>query len=446
MNVTFAQLQTLYDVSRQINSELNLKKLLDDIMDQAVDLLRAEKGLILFKNNKTKETEVRVARSIDKQNLGSYIEMSRSVVKKVLNDGKTVHLEKVPRPMTTDKAVSLYTFKIKSVLCVPLRNRERLIGVIYLDTTKPGHFFTQDDVFFLEAFANLSGIAIENAKSYQEIEKLVEERTHELQQKHGDLKDAYRELKKTQMQLIQAEKMASLGMLVAGIVHEINTPLSSIYSNNDVSLRSFKRIKNDIKTHFSNSSSPHMEGMIQKLNKVENLATVNTEACTRIMEIIKGLKNFARLDEEELKEVDLHEGIESTLEILQYLWEDRIKIIKDYADIPHIRCKARQVNQVFMNLLANACQAIEGDGKIFIQTQLKDSSIQVTIKDTGKGIASEYLEKIFDPGFTTKGVGVGTGLGLSIAYNIIKDHGGTITVESEINKGSTFTIKFSHRD
>jgi len=108
---------------------------------------------------------------------------------------------------------------------------------------------------------------------------------------------------------------------------------------------------------------------------------------------------------------------------------------------PPLRCKASQINQVFMNLLVNACQAIEGDGKIFIQTQLTDDTIDVAIKDTGVGIASENLEKVFDPGYTTKGVGVGTGLGLSIAYKIIEDHGGSIEVESELAKGSTFTIK-----
>ena len=140
------------------------------------------------------------------------------------------------------------------------------------------------------------------------------------------------------------------------------------------------------------------------------------------------LKNFSRLDEEEFKAVNIHEGIDSTLEIIQYLCENRIEIIKDYADLPHLRCKANQINQVFMNLFVNACQAIEGDGKIFIQTQLKDDTIDVAINDTGVGIASENLEKVFDPGYTTKGVGVGTGLGLSIAYKIIEDHGGSIEV------------------
>ncbi len=443
-NITFAQLQTLYEVSRQINSELNLQKLLDDIMDQAVDLLQAEKGLILFKNPTTKETEVRVARSIEKQNLGNFIAMSRSVVDQVSNSGKPVFLEKVPDPQNRDAPTSLHRYHIKSVLCVPLRIRERLVGVIYLDTTKPGHFFKQDDVFFLEAFANLAGISVENAKSYQEVEKLVDERTHELQQKHGELKAAYQDLKATQLQLIRSQNMASLGMLAAGIAHEVNTPLGSIYSNNDVSLRSFKKLREDIETLVPDASSPHMASMIKALNTLEELAAVNNEACTRIMDIVKGLRNFSRLDEEEFKAVNLHEGIDSTLEIVHYLCENRIEIIQEYADLPALPCKASQINQVFMNLIVNACQAIEGDGKIIIRTHLHDAAIQVEIQDTGRGIPSKDLEKIFDPGFTTKGVGVGTGLGLSIAYKIIEDHGGSIDVESDLDKGSTFTLKLPH--
>ncbi|MCH8021397.1 GAF domain-containing protein [candidate division KSB1 bacterium] len=448
-NITFAQLQTLHEVSRKINSQLNLQKLLDEIMDLAVELLKAEKGLILFKNSANGEIEVQVARAIDKQALNSFIAMSRSIIEKVANEAKAVFLERFPGPKKKNAPKSFYEFDIMSVLCVPLQSRGQLIGVIYLDTTKPNHFFKKDDLFFLEAFANLAGIAVENAKSYQEVEKLntnleklVDERTHELQQKHGELKDAYQDLKAAQLQLIRSEKMASLGMLVAGIAHEVNTPLGSIYSNNDVFLRCFKKLREDIETLLANSSTDtHRPGMIKALDTVENLAEVNKEACTRIMEIVKGLKNFSRLDEEEFKAVNIHEGIDSTLEIIQYLCENRIEIIKDYADLPHLRCKASQINQVFMNLFVNACQAIEGDGKIFIQTQLTDDTIDVAIKDTGVGIASENLEKVFDPGYTTKGVGVGTGLGLSIAYKIIEDHGGSIEVESELAKGSTFTIK-----
>ncbi len=144
--------------------------------------------------------------------------------------------------------------------------------------------------------------------------------------------------------------------------------------------------------------------------------------------------------------VNIHEGIDNTLEIIQHLYENCIEIIKQYAELPLLRCKASQLNQVFMTILVNACQAIEGEGKIFISTNFQDDTIHIIFKDTGVGIPSANLNKIFDPGFTTKGVGVGIGLGLSIAYKIIEDQGGSIEVESEVAKGSTVTIKLPYSE
>jgi len=138
---------------------------------------------------------------------------------------------------------------------------------------------------------------------------------------------------------------------------------------------------------------------------------------------------------------DFKEEIENTLTLLHHEFKNRIKVVKEYGDIPDVKCRVSQMNQVFMNLLVNACQAIEGEGTITIRTLLEDGNVLVRIKDTGRGIAKENLDKVFSPGFTTKGVGVGTGLGLSICYNIIEEHDGRIYVESEINEGSQFTIE-----
>ncbi|MFQ5632081.1 MAG: sensor histidine kinase, partial [bacterium] len=176
------------------------------------------------------------------------------------------------------------------------------------------------------------------------------------------------------------------------------------------------------------------------LHTLEKVTSVNKQACERISGIVKSLKNFARLGEEEVKIVNIHDGLDSTLELLKYLFEKRIRIIKEYGRIPSIRCKAAQLNQVFTNILHNACQAIENQGEIRIRTIHQNGQIQVSISDTGGGISPENLNRIFDPGFTTKGVGVGTGLGLSIAYKIVEDHSGKIEVESEAGEGSKFTI------
>lgn len=451
-NITYSQLKTLYEVSKKINSQLNFERLLDEIMDLAIELLHAEKGMILFRDQSSGDLSVKVARSMDKRTIQEVVEFSRSIIKKVESEGKPVLLQNVPSFKDLEKSKSLVRYKIRSVICVPLWTKEQLLGTIYLDTTKSKHFFKEQDLFFLEAFANLAAIAIENARNYQEIENLnqnlegtVEDRTRELREKHQELKKAYQELEGAQLQLVRSEKMASLGMLVAGIAHEINTPLGSINSNSDMFLRSFEKVHQSLKNILMNISNETAADIIKTLEVLKKLSHVNKDACGRIMQIVKALRNFARLDEEEFKSVDIHEGLDNTLALIQYKCEGWIEVIKEYGEVPLLSCRAGQLNQVFMNLLVNSCQAIKGKGKIHIKTYFDGDKIHIQIRDTGAGIPSENLNKIFDPGFTTKGVGVGTGLGLSITYKIIEDHDGTIHVESEVGKGTTFTLTIPYK-
>jgi signal transduction histidine kinase len=414
-NVTFSQLQTLYEVSNKINTNLNLKDLLNQIMDLAIELLNAEKGLIFLNKPESGKLEVEIARAMDKKTLKNVLELSRSMVEKVARDRESILVEKTPD--TSGASKSIVRFKIKSLLCVPLKSKDDLLGVIYLDTTKTKNLFKHDDLLFLEAFANLAGIAIENAKNYQELdnlnqnlENLVKERTKDLQQKHEQLKATHEELKSTQLQLIQAEKMASLGKLVAGIAHEVNSPLGTIHSNSDVFYRGLKKIKNQLEDFDQADSKDQILNMIQILNDIQELTQTNKEATQRIQKIVQSLKSFARLDEGEIIEVDIREGIDSTLDLIQNSYKDRIEIKKNYGEIPPLRCNAGQLNQVFMNVLVNACEAIKGKGKIQIQTKQDNNNIRIEIIDTGIGIKAENLTKVLDPGFTSKTRGIGTGL------------------------------------
>jgi two-component system, NtrC family, sensor kinase len=233
-------------------------------------------------------------------------------------------------------------------------------------------------------------------------------------------------------QLIQTDKMAALGLLVAGVAHEINTPMGAIHSNNDIMLRAVTRIRKNLEPDTNKE-------VVRLLGILEEVCHNNETAAERIMHIVRSLKNFARLDEADRKRVDLHEGIESTLTLLQHQLRSRIRIEKQFGEIPGVLCHPNQLNQVFMNILANAAQAIAGAGVIKIGTWRDGDFVKISIADTGVGIPRENLSKIFDPGFTTKGVGVGTGIGLSICYKIIEDHGGTIEVDSS-KAGTTFTI------
>jgi PAS domain S-box-containing protein len=265
---------------------------------------------------------------------------------------------------------------------------------------------------------------LEQAK--QDLEIIVEKRTLELRQK--------------QVQLVQSEKMAALGHLVAGVAHEINTPLGALKSNNDLLIRALSKMRSVVEDPATPATIRDHPQLGKILASIEDLNAINKSAMERIVTIVRSLRQFTRLDNAEQARVDIHEGLESTLTLVHHELKNRIEVHKDYAALPPITCYPNKINQVLMNILVNASQAIEGPGDIFVKTSRTGDNVVIEIRDTGKGIAKENLDKIFDPGFTTKGVGVGTGLGLSIVYQIIEEHNGKVEIESETGKGTTFRI------
>jgi signal transduction histidine kinase len=232
--------------------------------------------------------------------------------------------------------------------------------------------------------------------------------------------------------------MASLGKLVAGIAHEINTPLGAIHSAQDTLARAVGRLRAITERDCPDGrDQPDTQQAFQILQDVHRVIETGTR---RVTTIVRGLRNFARLDEAERKEADLHACLEEALLLIHHDLKNRVQVVKDYGDLPPVVCYPGRLNQIFLNLLNNAQQAIEGDGTIAITTRRQEGEARISIRDSGAGIPPEQLPRIFDPGFTSKGVGVGTGLGLSICYQIVQDHGGRIEVESELGHGSTFTV------
>lgn len=243
----------------------------------------------------------------------------------------------------------------------------------------------------------------------------------------------FRELQETQLQLLQSEKMASLGQLVAGVAHELNTPMGALQSNTQTERAALERIR----TLLECGDIESLSGAVAIL---EEMNGVNEAAARRMTKIVGNLRKFARLDESEWKSADVREGLDETLALVEHQTKTRIEIKKFYGNVPRVNCYAGQLNQVFMNLIVNAIQAIDGEGGIRIETRLENDEVIVRIADTGAGIPESDIARVFDPGFTTKGVGVGTGLGLSICYRIVQNHSGRLTVSSEEGKGSVFTI------
>jgi two-component system NtrC family sensor kinase len=247
------------------------------------------------------------------------------------------------------------------------------------------------------------------------------------------------EVERIRAKLVDASRMAALGGLMASIVHEINTPIGSILSNNEVMLRSLNAIEQKIAAS-PDADSPGLKKALSIIEMMRGLASVDKIACERISSVVRGLKTFSRADDGQPRETDLHEQISDTLKLVSCQYRQRIRVETDFGDLPPVECYPQLLNQVFLNVLVNAGQAIEGEGVVTVRTRREGEMVRVSISDTGHGIPPDRMAKLFQTGFTTKPVGVGTGLGLSISRQIIDKHHGRIEVESAEGAGTTFHI------
>ncbi len=305
----------------------------------------------------------------------------------------------------------------------------------------------------------------ENARIVREqniiLEAKVTERTHELKASNEELNKTLKDLKEAEMQLVESEKMASLGQLTAGIAHEINNPINFVTSN-------VKPLKRDVQMMIDmlgqieeiSLQDGSVDDKRQKIDdlkqeydfdylktEIDYLINGINEGSSRTAEIVKGLRIFSRLDEDDLKKADINEGLDSTLVIVNNQLDNRIEVIKQFGELPMVECYPGKLNQVFMNMISNALHAIksrykeEKGGALTLATSANDTHVLISIRDNGTGMDENTKKKLFEPFFTTKDVGEGTGLGLSIAYNTIVKHNGTITVNSELGVGTEFIIE-----
>ncbi|MGD1805437.1 trifunctional serine/threonine-protein kinase/ATP-binding protein/sensor histidine kinase [Dapis sp. BLCC M126] len=474
---------TVLKASQALAQEIHLEQLLEKLINIIVENAGAEKCILAFYREENLVIEA-VRNSNGSQSilqcslLKDSQDVPQSIVNYVSRTKEILMIEDACKDTTFAIDAYLVKHQPKSVLCLPINHRNKLIGIIYLENNLMPGAFTNNHLDVLNLLSTQIAISLENAMLYgnlaaanQNLEDKVEQRTQQLNQKNEEiteqnhvLQETLVQLKQTQAQLIQAEKMSSLGQMVAGIAHEINNPVSFIHGNIEYASQYVQDLFNLIDT--VQECFPVLPEEVQTIIEEIDLDFLQKDlvklfgsmevGTRRIREIVGSLRNFSRLDESDWKEVDIHQGIESTLLILKNRLKPNenhpeITVIKDYGQLPLVNCYAGQLNQVFMNILNNAIDALlsnEDDGKlptaqpeIRIHTVLHENSISIQITDNGPGIKQKVLSKVFDPFFTTKPVGQGKGLGLSVSYQIVVErHGGCLTCQSAPGQGAKFVV------
>jgi signal transduction histidine kinase len=440
LKLSYDHLIVVSELGQQIIASLNL----DDIASTLYETLNTMMDASLLEVGILRESEgaLRVLLSIDHHQTRTPYEISvtepNTFAGWVLHHGREVLLNDAPQHYA--RYISAFDphfsgeHKIESLICLPLTTKGRVAGVLTIGSYRK-NAYTNYHLDMVKSLALYASVALDNANAYQKLDK------------------AMNELKMAQRQLVQSEKMSSLGLLTAGIAHEINNPINFVSANVNPLRRNLDDVLKILGSYQALASSQNMQEALAKIHQEEKhldlavsveeigkLLDGIQEGATRTAEIVQGLRNFSRTDEQALKLADLNQGLDSTLMLLHNKYKERIEIEKDYGNLPEIECFPGQLNQVFMNILSNAVQAIHEKGSVYIKTRQRGEQVEVRIKDTGMGMPEDVRKHIFDPFFTTKDVGVGTGLGLSISYGIIEKHNGTIEVESSPGIGTEFII------
>ena len=472
--------ESILQASHRLAGEIQLEKLLTTLMQVAIENSSAEKCIIVLPDN---NNWMVAAQGLSPEKEAALIEplpleSCETIPQSVIN-----HVLRTSAPLIIDNAQVEADFlndpyviqqQPKSILSIPILNQGKVLGVLYLENNKASQAFTYDRLEVLRLLTTQAAISLKNAAHYNTLEEKVRQRTQELDKNNEHLSNTLEELQKTQIQLIQTEKLSSLGQMVAGIAHEINNPINFIYTNlayarNHVSdlldvVKSYEHEYPDLNQNIEQKLNEiDLDFVIQDLLKIFSSMEVGGE---RIRNIILGLRNFSRLDEAEMKPVDIHDGIDSTLMILHHRFKEHavyspIEIIKEYGKLPQVWCHPNQLNQVIMNILNNAIDALmeqvihkkslEKQTKspqtstpyIRICTEVIEANrARIRIADNGPGITQETQQKIFDSFFTTKPMGRGTGLGLAISYQIVVNkHNGKLICQSVPGEGTEFIIE-----
>ncbi|MEG3986336.1 ATP-binding protein, partial [Microcoleus sp. S28C3] len=456
-------IKTVLKASQTLSSEIHLERLLSTLLQVVIENAGADKSaLLLLKGNRLIVEATSTVVCCSTVLLSIPLEESQELPITLIQRVKRTLQPLVISHAITHSSLMADPYIIrqqpKSLLCAPILHQGKLLGVLYLENNLAMGAFTSDRVEILNLLCTQAAISLQNARLYQQSQEYAQK-----------LEFYLNDLKQMQLQLVQNEKMSALGNLVAGVAHEINNPVGFIAGNLQPAQDYVGDLFNLIELYQEKFPNPgvEIEAEIEEMDleyvreDLPKLISSMNEGVDRIRNISTSLRTFSRADSDRPVSFNIHDGLESTLLILKHRlkaseFRPAIEVVKDYGNLPLVKCFPGQLNQVFMNVLANAIDALEESNKgrsfseikarpnqITIQTALSESNNQVLIriKDNGVGMSNEVKENIFNHLFTTKSVGQGTGLGLSIAHQIVVEkHGGTLLVNSSIGEGSEFVI------
>ncbi|MDJ1180316.1 AAA family ATPase [Roseofilum sp. BLCC_M91] len=453
---------TAMKAAQSLSSEIHLDKLISSLMKAAMENAGADRAILLLSQQDTWQVVARYALQMGQLHsmpTEDDIALPTSVMNKVKRSQQPTIVNDVSREPQLAGDSYLLQEPPKSLLCYPILNQGNPIGILYLENHVAVGAFTTDRIELLNLLCSQAAISLENARLYEQSQDYAQK-----------LEASLKELKQAQLQLVQSEKMSALGNLVAGVAHEINNPVAFIAGNINPAREYLEDLFGLIDLYQEEYPEP-TEAIAEEIEAIDleflredlpNLISSMREGTNRIGHISDSLRTFSRVDKDYKVPFNLHHGIDSTLLILKHRLkanEQRpgIEIVKDYGELPEVESFPGQINQVFMNLIANAIDALDetNQGRSFdeitenpnlirIKTSATAQEVTIQIADNGIGMPLEVQERLFEQGFTTKAVGKGTGLGMAIAYQIIVEkHGGTITCTSELGKGTEFTIRLS---
>ncbi|MES2091378.1 MAG: ATP-binding protein [Pseudomonadota bacterium] len=434
--IKLSWLEELYTLSQTAASATNLEDTLQAMLRHIADGFSAGSGTLAFMLRTEEVLEIVAGTDLPKEAIGQRIAMGQGILGRVAQSGQPILINGTLDAAQTSRPQGATARHVpSSSMCWPLLIKGHNIGVLSMNRFEAHQPFEDRDLQRGSIMANMLALVIENLRMHRE----QQQRISDLSELNRQMAEMNRKLADTQTQLIQNEKMASIGQLAAGVAHEINNPIGFVTSN----LRMLGTYMAQLLQRASDAQAGQArdEDLEYLKEDVPTLLAETRDGLERVRRIVQDLRDFSRVDSsEQWEQADLNAALMSTVNVGLTEFKPRVSVECAFGELPPVQCLLSQLNQVFLNVILNAAQAIETAGMIHLRTGCEGPLAWVEVEDTGCGIPPENIDRIFEPFFTTRPIGKGTGLGLSLAYSIVQKHHGHIEIRSALGQGSCFRI------